>query len=151
MLLGRNQFFVLLFLIVVLPFFAVKIIWLAKSKETIGVMSFIGHDDIGSALGMSTYAVIGFKPDKDSVFLHSSVALNFTSGERISIRYQKNNPADAVVNDFFNIWMGTISYAIFPLLIVIVLYVMPERFDPLIPRKSKVLIGKGSLIKIIPS
>jgi len=58
---------------------------------------------------------------------------------------------DAVVNDFFNIWMSTISYAIFPVLLVIVLYVMPERFDPLIPRKSKVLIGKGSLIKIIPT
>ncbi len=151
MLLSRNQFFILLFVIVVLPFFAVKIIWLAKSKEAVGVMSFIGHDDIGSALGMSTYAVIGFKPSNDSVFLHSSVALNLAAGERISIRYQKNNPADAVVNDFFNIWMGAICYALFPVLILFVLYVMPERFDPLIPRKSKVLIGKGSLIKIIAS
>jgi hypothetical protein len=149
--LARNQFFILLFIVIIPPFLIIKIIWLAKSKETKSVTSFVGHDDIGSALGMSTYAIISFKAGNDTVLLRSSLALNLRNGETISVRYQKNNPADAVVNNFFNIWAGTIAYGLFPALILLVLYIMPERMEPVIPRKSKILIGKKPLIKIIPA
>jgi hypothetical protein len=70
-------------------------------------------------------------------------------GAVVPIRYQKDNPTDAKVNTSLSIWGDTIVYALFPFLIVLVLYVMPDRFDPIIPQKAKILIGIKPLFKII--
>ncbi|HVM87502.1 MAG TPA: hypothetical protein VMT76_04890 [Puia sp.] len=150
MLLSRNQFFVVLFMVVTVPFLMTRIIWLVNSRKTTGAMAFISHSDWGSALGMSTYAVIDFKAGKDSLSFNSYINLDLTKGQAVSVLYQKDNPSDAIVDDFYNIWARAISYAIFPVLIVIVLYVIPDRMDPLIPSKSKILLGKKPFIKIIP-
>jgi hypothetical protein len=48
-----------------------------------------------------------------------------------------------------NIWGASFVYALFPLLILLVLFFTPERLDPLIPRKSRVLIGMRPFIKIV--
>jgi hypothetical protein len=45
---------------------------------------------------------------------------------------------------------GALVFALFPVLITLVLFLTPERFDPLIPWRSKVLLGGGSLIRILP-
>ncbi|MBS1918024.1 MAG: hypothetical protein JST87_17275 [Bacteroidetes bacterium] len=112
-------------------------------------MAFIGHGDWGSALGMSSYAVIDFKVGSNAYSVNSDLNLDLQQGETIEVLYEKNNPADAIVNDFYNIWAKTIAYALFPVLIVIVLFVMPEKMDPLIPRKSKIIISKEPFIKIL--
>jgi hypothetical protein len=151
MILSRNQFFLLLFLIVTVPFLANRIIWLASSKKTTGIMAFISHDDWGSALGMRTYGVIDFKAGNDSVSFNSTLNIDLKRGEIVPVLYQKNNPSDAIVDDFYDIWLGTISYAIFPILLIITLFVMPEKLDPIIPRKSKILFGKRPFLKIIRS
>jgi hypothetical protein len=49
-----------------------------------------------------------------------------------------------------NVWAPTVVYSLFPLLILLVLLLTPERLDPLIPAKSKVLLGIRPFIKIIP-
>lgn len=48
-----------------------------------------------------------------------------------------------------NIWAPTVVYSLFPLLILLVLLLTPERLDPLIPKKSKVLLGIRPFIKIV--
>ncbi|MBS1599943.1 MAG: hypothetical protein JST75_17080 [Bacteroidetes bacterium] len=48
------------------------------------------------------------------------------------------------------VWSGTMVFATFPLLVLLVLYFTPEKLDPLIPRKSKILLGIRPFIKIIP-
>ncbi|HEV3325595.1 MAG TPA: hypothetical protein VG052_08310 [Puia sp.] len=48
-----------------------------------------------------------------------------------------------------HIWAPTMVYSLFPLLILLVLLLTPERLDPLIPAKSKVLLGIRPFIKII--
>jgi hypothetical protein len=48
------------------------------------------------------------------------------------------------------IWAPTVVYSLFPLLILLVLLLTPERLDPLIPAKSKILLGRRPFIKIIP-
>ena len=50
-----------------------------------------------------------------------------------------------------DIWAPTVVYSLFPLLILLVLLLTPERLDPLIPAKSKVLLGIRPFIKIIPT
>jgi hypothetical protein len=42
-------------------------------------------------------------------------------------------------------------FALFPILITLVLFLTPDRFDPLIPWRSKVLIGFRPLIRILPA
>ena len=87
---SKNQFFVLLFLILIGPFIACDIAWLVAHRQTTGW----------------------------------------------SIPYE--------------IWGPTLVYSLFPLLIFLVLLLTPERFDPLIPQKSKVLLGIKPFIKIVP-
>jgi hypothetical protein len=48
------------------------------------------------------------------------------------------------------VWGATFVYSLFPLLILLVLLLTPEKLNPLIPRKSKVLIGIRPFIKIVP-
>src|SRR5579862_1028179 len=125
MILSRNQFFLALFLIVAAPFLATKLFWLLNSKKTKGVMAFISHADWGSATGMSTYAVIDFSAENQMFSIRSEISTDLKRGEAVPILCQKGNPNDAVVNDFMNIWVGTLSYAIFPELVIIVLFIMP--------------------------
>jgi hypothetical protein len=42
-------------------------------------------------------------------------------------------------------------FALFPFLIILVLFLTPDRFDPLIPWRSKVLIGGKTLIRVLPA
>jgi hypothetical protein len=49
-----------------------------------------------------------------------------------------------------NIWGASLVYSLFPLLILLVLFLTPERLDPLIPKKSKIWVGIDPFIKIIP-
>lgn len=49
------------------------------------------------------------------------------------------------------VWAPTLVYSLFPLLILLVLLLTPERLDPLIPAKSKVLLGIRPFIKIVPN
>lgn len=48
-----------------------------------------------------------------------------------------------------HVWGASFVYSLFPLLILLVLLFTPESLDPLIPRKSKVLIGVRPFIKIV--
>jgi hypothetical protein len=88
-LLGRNQFFLLLFIIFIGPFIAYDIFWMMDASPA------------------------------------GSLVL----------------PAE--------IWETTFVFALFPLLVLLVLFTTPEKLDPLIPRKSKILLGIKPFIKII--
>jgi hypothetical protein len=151
MLLTRNQFFLILFLIVIAPFLLTRLVWLANANKTKGKMAFVGHGDFGSALGTSTYAVIDFKVGGKTFSINSDLNSDLPRGEIVEVLYQKNDPADGIVNDFYSIWAKIIAYALFPVLVVVVLFIMPEKMDPIIPRKSKIFFGKKPMIKIIRS
>jgi hypothetical protein len=49
------------------------------------------------------------------------------------------------------IWGPTVVFSLFPLLVLLVLLLTPVRFDPLIPPKSKVLLGIRPFIQVIPN
>jgi hypothetical protein len=50
----------------------------------------------------------------------------------------------------FEVWGAAVVYPLFPLLVLLVLFLTPDRLDPLIPRKSKILLGIKPFIKIVP-
>ena len=142
---SRNQFFLLLFVVFIGPFFVNKLLWLSTSTLTTGAMRFIGHDNLGSVLGMSTYPVIRFITGRDTVYFNGNVNINLHRGEMIAVRYQKNNPSDAKVNTFVCIWGDTLAYGLLPLLVLVVLYLHPD----IIPKKSSIQFGKKPFIKIV--
>jgi hypothetical protein len=145
----KNQFYLLLAIIFISPFLLNKIGWLVNSSKTIGEMRFVGHGNLGSALGISTYPVIRFMIGKDTIYFNSNVNLDIKPGEKIPVRYQKNDPSDARVDNFACIWMETIAYAMLPVLVLFVLYIMPDRLDPVIPKRAKVIIGKKPFLRIL--
>jgi hypothetical protein len=49
------------------------------------------------------------------------------------------------------IWGASLVYALFPVLVWLVLFITPERLDPLVPRKSKIVLGLRPFIRILPN
>jgi hypothetical protein len=49
------------------------------------------------------------------------------------------------------IWDGTLIFALYPLLVFLILWLTPDRLDPLIPQKSRILIGIKPFLKIVPA
>jgi hypothetical protein len=47
-------------------------------------------------------------------------------------------------------WSEVFVFSLFPLLTFLVLLLTPERFDPLIPRRSRIILGTHPLIRILP-
>jgi hypothetical protein len=149
MILSRNRFFLLLFLIFISPLFIIKLSWLAGSRQTTGIMEFVGHGNLGSALGISTYPVIQFVVGRDTFHFNGNIDYKLFPGELVSIRYQKNDPSDAKINTFVCIWGDTVIYSIGPFLVLCVLYLTPDRFESLIPKRSIIILGQKPFIKII--
>jgi hypothetical protein len=145
MIISRNSFFLILFVLINLPIPLYKLIWLATSRKTIGTMYFTGHGNLGSVLGISTYPVIWYKVGKDTIYFNGNVNIPLKEGERVSVRYQKNNPDDAKINTFSCIWGDSLAYGLGPLLIFIIVFFHPD----LVPKKSRILLGYKPLVKFV--
>ena len=145
MILSRHSFFLLLMIIILMPLPFYKLFWLAGSRETTGTFYFTGHGNFGSVLGISSYPVIWFKQGSDTIFFNGNVNIPLKPDEKISVRYQRNNPSDAKVNSFTCIWGDTLAYELGPFLIFLVLFFHPD----LVPRKAKVRVSRKTGIQFI--
>ena len=148
MLLTRLKFFIILFVFLVAPFYAHKMLWLIHSQKTTGTVYFMGHSlEVNGSI--TAHLVIQFRAGRDSISFNADPNFGYGRGDLVSVRYQKDHPSDARVNTFPHIWGDTIIYSLLPLLILIVLFLTPDRLDPLIPKKSNILIGTKPFLKII--
>jgi hypothetical protein len=111
-------------------------------------MYFVGHGDLGSALGISTYPVIRILYRGDSIEVHGNMNIPLKPGEQIGVRYLPDDPASARIATPVCLWGDTIPYVFFPFLVLLVIYITPERLDPLIPREAKVRVGGKSFIRM---
>jgi len=150
MVLSKNQFFLTLSILVISPFFIYKSVWLLQCEKATGIMQFVGHGNLGSALGISSYPVIDFRSGNKVYTFNANINLDLKPGQTVSVLYQKNNPWDALVDQFICIWGNTIAYGLNPVLIIFVLFCTPEKFDPLIRKGAKVKLGGKPFFKIIP-
>jgi len=146
MIFSRHSFFLLLLSVLVFPLFAYKLIWLSTSRETTGYMYFLGHGNLGSVFGISTYPVIRFGLGKDTILFNGNVNINLKTDEAVSVRYQKNDPSDAKINVFECIWGDTFAYCLAPFLFLLVIYFHPD----LLPKKARIEIGRRPFIRILP-
>jgi hypothetical protein len=79
------------------------------------------------------------------VEFNGNINLDLVRGETISVCYQKNNPSDAKMNSPICIWGDTMAYLLLPFLFLLVVFLKPD----IIPKKSKVLLGKKPFIGIL--
>jgi hypothetical protein len=148
MTLSRNAFFLLLFVICVSPFVIWKLLWLSKTATTNGKVWFAGHS-LELHGDISSHLVILFFVGRDSITFEAPTDIPFKKDDFIPVRYVQDNPSDAKVNTFKNIWGDAIVLAIWPTLVLLVLYFIPNSLDPLIPRKSKVRLSRKKIIEIV--
>ena len=140
----RNYFFLLLFSVLIVPFMAHKIIWLARSEKTNGTMSFIGKTFSGQM--DHVYSVIWFMHGKDTIWFNGRNNIFFEEGEAVPIRYQRSHPADAKLDVFLAIWGDTLVYGGIPVLIVFAIFIHPE----IIPYRRRLrLLFKKPFIEVI--
>jgi hypothetical protein len=145
MLVSRHSFFLLLLVVILLPLPLYKLFWLAGSRETTGTMYFTGHGNLGSVLGISTYPVIWFRQENDTIFFNGNVNIPLKQDEKVSIRYQISNPSDAKVNSFTCIWGDTLAYESGPFLVFLIIFLHPD----LVPKKAKIRLRWKTGIKFV--
>ncbi len=149
MILSRNQFFLLLLVLLVGPFYVAKIIWLTHSRQTTGIAWFMGHTwELDGSI--SPHLVILFKAGKDSLTFNAGANLGFHVGDPVPIRYQKDNPSDARINIPVRIWGDTWVNSLIPVLVLLVIFLTPGRFDPRSPKNARIRGGTKPFMKIIP-
>lgn len=150
MVLGRTLFFLLLALVLVFPFYGAKMLWLIHSRKATGIVWFVGHTlELNGSI--SQHLVILFRVGNDSITFNTGGNQGFKTGDKVPIRYQRADPPDARIDSPFAIWADTVVNSLLPELFLLVLFLTPNRFDPLIPWKAKVRIGGKPVIKIIPA
>jgi hypothetical protein len=121
----RHRFFLALFALLIVPLVAKKLIWLAQSKTTTGIFYMKIH---GNALEQmrGTFSLIYFKLGKDTIWFEETGYLKVKEGQPVAVRYQKNNPSDALVNNFRTVWGATVIYGGLPVLVLLVLFLHPH-------------------------
>lgn len=146
MLLSKNKFFLLLFLITFSPFLIYKLVWIARSEKVNGVMGFVGKSYTGQ-IGHS-YSVVSFQVGKDTIWMNGNDNIFFKKGSAVPIRYQKHDPNDARLNIFPSMWGDTLVYGGIPVAILLLLFLHPHIF----PRRTKFrLSGKRPFVQAIPA
>lgn len=146
MVIRRNTFFLLLAVTYIVAVGSPKLIWFLRSEKTIGIFAFQGG---GSALDQfpERSSFIYFYYGNDTVWFKSLPGLGLPERSPIPVRFQKNNPQDAKIDNFRSIWLPTIVYGALPFLVLIVAFFHPE----IVPWRSRVvLIPRKPFIKVIP-
>jgi hypothetical protein len=146
MVIRRNSFFLLLALVYIALVAAPKLVWLLGSEKTIGIFAFPG---LGNALDQfperSSYIYFIYRDD--TVWFKAPGRLDLAENSPIAVRFRKNNPQDAKIDNLRGIWLSTLVYGSLPFLVLIVTFLHPA----IVPWRSRiVLIPRKPFIKVIP-
>ena len=166
MLLSRGRFFLLLFLVLVGPFFGPKLFWFICSRQTVGKVYFTGGQ-LDAISGTRKYLYIRFPLGKntrspagsdgrssagsegrspagdDTVEFISNMFFRWPDDTPVMVRYSRLDPVDARIDLPVCIWTDTLVNMLLPLGIWLVLLLTPNRFDPLIPWGCQLLLRWG--------
>jgi hypothetical protein len=135
---GKNLFFILLFLLLVSPFYLYRIYWLINSEETTGTYLFKGQSLIGGSDFMHAYPVIQFFDGTKNVTFKGPDNVEYPPKATMSVRFQKADSSDARINNFLGIWLVTVFTSAAPTLLIVILY-----FTELFPKDFKITVFKS--------
>src|ERR1700754_975549 len=123
--LDKTLFFIILIVLVIMPFLIPKIIWIANAEQTTGILAFRGQGMSGDQI-KEDYTVIYFKIGADTIWFNGLGNIAYRPGEPIPVRYQPENPSDARVDILAGIWGDTFVNAGIPVLILLAIYIHPK-------------------------
>jgi hypothetical protein len=150
MLMSRARFFVLLFLLLPGPFVAPKLFWFFCSRRAIGKVYFTGGV-LDPIQGTSKYLVVRFPLGKDTIEFQSNVYFRWPEDTAVMVRYSRFDPYNARLDVPVCIWGDTLVFMLLPFGIWLVLFLTPNRFDPLIPWGASVQLRlRRPFIRAIP-
>lgn len=150
MLLSRTRFFALLFFLLPGPFLGPKLFWYLGSRRTMGKVYFTGGV-LDPLEGTSKYLVIRFPRTRDTIEFQSNLYFHWPDDTPVMVRYSRFDAYDARLDLPVCIWGDTLAFLLLPLGIWLILFLTPNRFDPLIPWGSKVqLRWRKPWIRVIP-
>ena len=150
MLMSRSRFFLLLFLVLVGPFFLPKVFWFACSRPAVGWVYYTSGE-LDGLTGTKKSLIIRFPLGRDTIEFRSNLYFRLPDDAPVRVRYSRLDPTDARIDLAVCIWADTLVNILLPLGIWLVLLLTPNRFDPLIPWGCKVLLRWGwPPFKIIP-
>jgi hypothetical protein len=129
----------LLFLVLVGPFFGPKLFWFICSRRTVGKVYFTGGQ-LDAINGTKKYLYIRYPLGKDTIEFISNMFFRWPDDAPVMVRYSRFDPADARIDLPVCIWGDTLVHILLPLGIWLVLFLTPNRFDPLVPWGCRVLL-----------
>lgn len=137
MIIKRYIFFLLVFIIALAPYLAVRLIWISSAKKTNGIVAFTGKD-ISTQMPHS-YSVIMFSATgKDTVFFNSGDNEIYEVGSTVPILYQPAEPKSAYINGFMGLWLDVTIYSIIMLVLVGIIFLHPA----IVPYRSNIKIQR---------
>ena len=142
MLLTRTWFFLLLFFVLVGPFFLPKLCWFACSRTVVGWVYFTSGE-MDDLVGTKKSSIIRFPLNKDTIEFKSNVYFRLPDDAPVRVRYSRLDPVDARLDLPVCLWADTLVRILLPLGIWLVLFLTPNRFDPLIPWGCRVFLRWG--------
>lgn len=136
MTLSRNLFFGAL-LLLLLPFYIPRIIWLYRSEPITGEVSFTGKNQTGQF--MHTYAVVYFTVNDSAYWFNGPDNMLYEEGTKVPVRYRPSYPPDARLDNFFSVWGDLLVYTGIPFVLFLLLYVHPD----IVPYGKRIRIARS--------
>jgi hypothetical protein len=133
MLIGRNPFFLTLFLGLTIPLVTPRLIWLAHSRRATG---WFGYESSGTAGDMLSHSHIYFQLGGNNIWFIGPGGLKRKTDDPMPVRYLPSEVTNARIDDFFGLWGDLLVYGGIPELILLFAFLHPE----VVPRNSRLLL-----------
>jgi len=122
MVIGKIPFFLILFFSLTIPLVAPRLIWIARSRKTIGVMGFEGRGTAGEQIPL-TYSNLYYIVGGARVWFTAPPGLGYKEGDPVPIRYLR---ADARVDSLIGLWGDVLVYGGIPELFLLIFFLHPK-------------------------
>lgn len=135
---SRNNLFLILLFLIVIPVVGPRWYWLAHSKQVTGHVSFTGKDQAGQL--MHTYAVVQFNYQDSLYWFNGPDNILYKDDTPIQVYFDPKDPSDARLGSFLALWGDLLVYGGLPVLFLVIVYfqrdLLPRGFSPA-PARSK--------------
>lgn len=108
-----------------------------RAKRTEGRVVMTGHGNFGSVIGLSTYQVIKYIINTDTIVFNGDMDLGLVEGSKVNILYQPREPHDAKVSQFKALFGDSLVYFSGPFLVLLIIFLTPD----LLPKNAEIAIG----------
>jgi hypothetical protein len=121
MVIGKIPFFLILFFILTIPLVTPRLIWIARSRKTFGVMGFEGRGTAGEQIPI-TYSNLYYEVGGARVWFTAPPRLGYKEGDPVPVRYFR---ADARVDNLIGLWGDVLVYGGIPELLLLIFFLHP--------------------------